>query len=196
MATDLTALNVTQLETITGKDRRSIRSSLAKAGVQPLGEGREKFYPSRPALEAIYTRGDELDLSAERARLAKEQADAQELKNAESRGELLRGEAVELWLVRLLGAITQRIRAIAPKAAPETRATASDAEGEALLARFHDEALQEIADALREPVQVVRGLRSRAASVGDGGGGLGSGAAPEADAKRVGGRRKKAEPRE
>jgi terminase small subunit / prophage DNA-packing protein len=42
--------------------------------------------------------GKKLDLNDERARLAKEQADAQELKNRQARGELLPAEEVEgLW---------------------------------------------------------------------------------------------------
>lgn len=139
-----------------------------------------------------------LDLVAERARLAKEQADAQEMKNAEERGEYLRATHVEAWLASLLGAMTQRIRAVAPKAAPEVRATGTDAEGEALLATFHDEALQEVADAARDAAGALRRRGRRVSAGGDDsrrGSGGGGGAAPETDGEQVGGRGKAAEPR-
>jgi hypothetical protein len=129
----------------------------------------------------------DLDVTAERARLAKEQADAQALKNAEARGELVRGELIEAWLVRLLGAVAQRIRAIAPKAAPETRATGTDAEAEALLSTFHDEALAEIADAVRDAAGAVARMRSRPADSSGGGNGSGTEAAASGDGERVGG---------
>jgi hypothetical protein len=184
---------MTQLVTLTGRDRRWITERFVEANLAPLeATRREKWYPARPALEAIYHATDGLDLTAERARLAKEQADAQELKNAELRGELIRGDDVDLFLLGLFGAFTQRVRAIPPKAAPEVRATKTDAEAEAQLTAFHDEALTELAEAARgaadrvarrsagETAKVIRGVRGRAP------------AAAAADGERVGGRGEKA----
>lgn len=55
----------------------------------PTIKGRSHLYPSAEALALIYgvdlEQSDKLDLTEERARLAKEQADAQELKNAVTR---------------------------------------------------------------------------------------------------------------
>jgi hypothetical protein len=94
-------------------------------------------------------------------RHASRSAVAGRCRRAEERGELIRGEAVETWLVRLLGAVVQRLRAIPAKAAPEVRATRSDAEGERLLADRVDEALQELADAMRESAALARRIRAR-----------------------------------
>ena len=55
-----------------------------------------------------------------------------------------------MFRLRTARAFTQRIRAVPTKAAPEVRATSSDAEGAALLSQFIDEALTELADAMRE----------------------------------------------
>jgi hypothetical protein len=190
---DFSRVNMTQLETLTGRDRRFLRQRFAAVGLEPVDTSdREKWYASRAALEAIYRSTDDLDLTEERARLSKEQADAQALKNAEMRGELVRGDDVDLFLLGLFGAFTQRIRAIPPKAAPEVRATTSDAEGEALLARFHDEALTELADAARATADRVAARGAREASEELRIARTSASAAAEADGEPVGRPREKA----
>lgn len=188
MRPDLTRVTITQLEELTGQDRRRIKESLTKGGVAAVETTkRERWFPARASLEAIYQAGDDLDLTGERARLAKEQADAQALRNAELRGELVRGDEVEAFLIRLLSAVVQRIRAIPAKAAPEVRATGSDAEGEALLGGFHDEALTEIADSWRRAADWVGSLRKRAIGSSGRSGGSGDATAAAGDGERVGG---------
>jgi phage terminase Nu1 subunit (DNA packaging protein) len=94
-------------------------------------------------------------------RLAREQADAQEMKNAETRGEFVRGDQIDLFVLALAGGFNQRMRAIPPKAAPEVRATASDAEGEAVLSEHIDQALDEMAAALREAGERAERMRAK-----------------------------------
>jgi phage terminase Nu1 subunit (DNA packaging protein) len=59
-----------------------------------------------------------LDLSAERARLAKEQADKLEMENAESRGETLNAECVRIIIQGMFGTVRNRVLGIPTKVAP------------------------------------------------------------------------------
>ena len=88
-----------------------------------------------------------LDLARERARLAKERADAQELKNAIARGEQLPIATVETWLVALLSGVRTRLLALPAKVAPLVHAAKSIAQAEEIIRRHQCEALDEIADA-------------------------------------------------
>jgi hypothetical protein len=131
--------------------------------VVPIEEtARERQFAARGALEAVYLDGELLDPSQEQARLARARAELAEHQLAERRREYVAGSDVDVWILRLLGAFTQRIRAIPQKAAPEIRATATDAEGEAMLAAFVDEALTELADACREAGESVERRRAKA----------------------------------
>lgn len=77
---------------------------------------------------ARYSEWEFLDLNQERARLAKEQADAAAIKNAQSRGELLEVAAVEAAWDMIRSSVRLRVLAMAPKIesqcnlAPEARA--------------------------------------------------------------------------
>jgi len=77
-------ITVNQLSDYTGKHRATIIRRLA--AIKPIEKkGVANLFDSAKALEVIYQGGgqssEELDLQKERARLAKAQADAQELKN-------------------------------------------------------------------------------------------------------------------
>lgn len=95
-------VSYSELSRLTGKSYRTIKARLESAGLKPLqagDQGKAHLWDSAAALEMIYSPatvdGDgALDLNAERARLASEQADKVELENAKRRGELL--EAAEL----------------------------------------------------------------------------------------------------
>ncbi len=87
-----------------------------------------------------------LDLSAERARLAKEQADAQELKNALARGEYVPGDQIESTAVAVLSGVRTRLLAVPAKAAPEAHGAATIAEVEAAFRKHQTEALEALAD--------------------------------------------------
>jgi hypothetical protein len=105
--------------------------------------------------------GWDSDLTEQRARLAEAQTEAQELKNAELRGDLVPRADHESVVIGLASAVVLRIDAMPSKAAPEVRATGSDAEGEAVLRRYVDEARTELADVGRDLLQ-----RSKVASSG------------------------------
>lgn len=89
----------------------------------------------------------ELDLAAERARLAKEQADSQAMKNSELRGELIPRGDVEPLMCMLTSGVKLRLGSVPSRAAPEVRLAGSDVEAEELLRHFIDEALNELAEA-------------------------------------------------
>lgn len=190
----LTLLNATQLGEMLHMKPGTVRNRLAKAGVKPCQEsGNERRFDSLEALGALLA-GERLDYTAERARLAKEQADAQELKNAELRGELLPRADHEEVVISLASAVALRLDALPSKAGPEVRATGSDAEAEAVLRTFLDEAAVELADlgahlAKPEPGVAPGGAR------GPGGGARGVPAPAAADGQRVGRPRKKAQSR-
>src|SRR4051812_35724516 len=63
-----------------------------------------------------------LDLDAERARLAKEQADRTAMENDRRRGKLVDADAVERLIERLVGAANARLGALPSKLAPVVRA--------------------------------------------------------------------------
>jgi phage terminase Nu1 subunit (DNA packaging protein) len=89
-----------------------------------------------------------LDVTAEKARLTKEQADRVAMENAEARGELLRGEDVEAFTVPLLSGVAQRLLAMPDKAAPEAHSAETiQACAEAIRSHQRD-ALAEVTDAL------------------------------------------------
>lgn len=88
--------------------------------------------------------GEQLTLEAERARLAKEQADGHELKNAELRGDLLRVDDVKMSMTRVLAALRSKLLALPSKIAPVLRSTAPDAFEEQLRSGI-DDALTELA---------------------------------------------------
>lgn len=168
---------------------------LAKEGVVPkAGRGRYplaacvtgyvKYLQERVAEQAA---PDALELNAQRARLAKEQADKTALENAVLRGELIRrdhmvevvGRAVTAFRARLLAACAS----LAPRVNPAKPAYARD-----LIEREITEALAEFAGFDPGPE-----LGERAPDV-DGAGGDPP-AATAADGQRVGRRKSRPKPR-
>ncbi len=142
----LERLTPTELGEILKKKPDTVRRLLDRVGLEPVQEdGRGKRYDALEALSALFS-SERLDLTAERARLAKEQADTQELKNAELRGELVPRGDHESVVISLASAVALRLDAIPSKATPEVRAAGSDAEGETILRTFIDEACTELAD--------------------------------------------------
>lgn len=87
---------------------------------------------------------EELDLVTERARLAKEQADHQELKNAQLRGELLERSEVETTWARMILAAKERLRSI--PATARVRIPGLTPAQAVTLRDLIDEALTELAD--------------------------------------------------
>lgn len=98
---DLKELTINQLSMLTGSSYRTIKRRLAEISPTRV-TGNSTFYDPRQALPAIFLNaepsGEALDLSAERARLAKVQADRQALLLERERGNLVDVEAVgEVW---------------------------------------------------------------------------------------------------
>lgn len=89
--------------------------------------------------------GDGLDLVDERARLAKEQADAQALKNAELRKELIPRSEVETAMVVLASTLAERLGTIPTKVATLIHAAPSIAEAERIIREAIDEARTDVA---------------------------------------------------
>lgn len=144
-----------------------------------LAERDRRYYPE-PAEPTEY-----LNLDAERARLAKEQADKVALENAVSRGELVHRTHMSEVLSRALGAFRARLLAAAVKLAPRVNPGNPNLARD-LIEREHTAALSELADF--DPGAFVGERESDAA-----GSAVDPPAAAEAAGQRVGRRRKKAE---
>lgn len=103
-------LTVRELAELTGMSQPMIRPRLQGLATKP-GKANAVLYDSREALRALYVTdsgGDDLDLSQERARLAKAQANITEMQEAELRGELVRsGEVISHWQAIITNAKTQ-----------------------------------------------------------------------------------------
>lgn len=99
---------------LTGYGHRRIRKLLKDVPPMESKDRRSIYYDSITALEAIYgsENSDILDLTKERARLAKEQADAQELKNAKERGEVLPLDKIKETWARIVVACRTRFLAL------------------------------------------------------------------------------------
>jgi phage terminase Nu1 subunit (DNA packaging protein) len=114
---DLSQLSITQLADLTGRDADTIRKRLD--GIEPAKvDGRTRWYRTREALPRIY---EALDLSAERARLAREQADAKAMENAVSRGELIPKPDVETAMLAVTSPIALKLDGLPSKPAPHRR---------------------------------------------------------------------------
>lgn len=88
--------------------------------------------------------GEALDLSKERARLAKEQADRQEMLNAQARGELLARGDVDAAVGAAFARVRARMLTVPSKCAAEVVAVSSPTEAEALIREGVCDALAEL----------------------------------------------------
>ncbi len=142
--------SVNALATELRMDRRTVARRLAEAGVQPVSvRAGSPVYALRDAIAAtleLPASGGSggLSLEAERARLAKEQADHQELKNAELRGELLGRDEVETTWARMVLAAKERLRSI--PATARVRIAGFTQQQAIKLLELIDQALSELAD--------------------------------------------------
>ena len=123
-----------------------------------------------------------LILEDERARLAKEQADAQEMKNAVARGDLIPRTSVVTGMEMAFSAARARLLGLPSKAAPLLMGKTNVAEARDLLAGMVNDVCGELA--------ATRAIADPAVLSADGAGGDGGdgdlGAATEADGERVG----------
>lgn len=103
------------------------------------------FAGAEAASRGVGDDGRDLDLNAQRARLAKWQADIAELKAGQMRAELVETSAVEQAVVAAFVNVRARLLAIPAKAAPRV-AGKSAAEVQDLLRGHVEEALRELSE--------------------------------------------------
>jgi len=135
-----------------GVSTKTVQDLLENGTIQKQGRGE---YDLDTCLKAYITRlrematmrvgNGDLNLTDERARLAKEQADAKEMENAITRGELVYIEDVAKRVEVALSKVKIKILAIPTKVAPEAAAADDAKEVQALIERHIIEALNELA---------------------------------------------------
>lgn len=113
-------------------------------GEYDLNECRDAYIKKLREAAAGRSSSGELDLVAERARLAKEQADAKEMENAIERGELVYIEDVAKQIEGQMTKVRTKILAIPTKYAPELHSLASAREVQLTLEQALTEALNEL----------------------------------------------------
>lgn len=89
---------------------------------------------------------DDLDLNAERARKAKEEADRLEMQNAQLRGELLSRDDVDAAVIGAFARVRARMIGVPSKVAPLAAAMEGPAEIEAAVRKAIYEALRELSE--------------------------------------------------
>ncbi len=155
------------------------------AGSYDLDVVREQYITHlREVAAGRSSSADGLDLTKERARLASEQADAQEMKNAASRGELLARGDVHAAVTEAFARVRAKLLALPSKIAPV-------AYGLPTIAEVRDKITDGVSEALSE-LSATRIAGVPASELAEGGAGRGSGlvgrvrAAAEPDGEPVG----------
>lgn len=150
---DLSKLSTTRLAWLARCKVDTATKKLQAAGISPLEtDGRTVLYDPRDALPVLL--GVEgLDLSAERARLAREQADAQALRNAVLRGELVPAGEMDKALIAICTTVSARLQTVPAKVAAELAAESTTAGCHAIAEREIHAALHDLADAGREALE-------------------------------------------
>jgi phage terminase Nu1 subunit (DNA packaging protein) len=147
-------ISINKLSELTGIDRRTVKKRLE--GLIPCKVGRAYNFDSTQALAAIYANVTfaqkkdpdtaKLDYDVEKARLAKEKADAQELKNAETRRELVPvAEVAQAW-GRIVTGIRNQFLALPNRLAQMLETTGTTEQRRALIDREVKTILEALAD--------------------------------------------------
>ena len=90
--------STSRLAELTGMARETVAKRLKEAGMTPEVQGKAKMWETRDALPILYdavAEAGQYDLTAERARLAHHQANNEQLKECQARGELIPAEQVQ-----------------------------------------------------------------------------------------------------
>jgi hypothetical protein len=169
----------TEIADACGVTHRTAMKRLTQRGIVPDDQGR--YLPPHMALRAV------LDVSApaasEKDRFDRARADAQEMRNAETRGEFAPATELARIGTEIAAAVRSRFMAIRT-VAPAVRATETDGEAAAILEQSAREALEDVA---RLGSLVVEHRRRKRPGPEDGGSDPdGLFAAAEADDERVG----------
>ncbi len=129
-----------------GHTHRTVSAALK--GVPHDGkDGRYKAWHMTTVLAALADRAtpDALDLTAERARLAKAQADDREMKNDLARGELITVAEFHLMVTAAFARVRAKLLALPSKMAPWVMSAKTAAEAQAMLRDTVHDALNELA---------------------------------------------------
>lgn len=113
-------------------------------GLYDLDECREAYISKLREKAAGRAGSGELDLVSERARLAKEQADAKEMENAVERGDLVYIEDVAKQVENQFTKVRTRLLGVPTKVAPEVHACATTREVQSVIEQAIVEALNEL----------------------------------------------------
>jgi phage terminase Nu1 subunit (DNA packaging protein) len=112
-------LSLSQLADASGRSAKTIRRLLAAApAIEPARtDGKTLWFETPAALRRVLgpapsDNGEVLDLAAERARLARMQADGQSMRNEELSGALLRREEVKAIWARMALSWKEKIRSV------------------------------------------------------------------------------------
>ena len=132
-------------------DQAKVKNLIDKGVITKKGRGqydidqvrKEYILHIREVAAGRFKVGD-LDLSAERARLAKEQADAKEMENAVERGDLVYIEDVAKLIENQLTKVRTRLLAVPTKVAPEAHASATVREVQSVIEEAIVGALNEL----------------------------------------------------
>jgi terminase small subunit / prophage DNA-packing protein len=116
-------------------------------GEYDLDEVRKEYIAHIREVASGRAKNSDLDLGEERARLAKEQADAKEMENAKERGELVYIEDVAKKVEASLAKVRAKLLAIPTKVAAEATAAVSQNEVRTIIETAIIEALNELARA-------------------------------------------------
>ena len=114
------------------------------AGKYDVDACREAYISNLREVAAGRAAGGSLDLGEERARLAKEQADAKEMENDILRGDLVYIADVADVAEKQFAKVRSKLLSVPTKAAPEAAACATVKEVQALLERAITEALNDL----------------------------------------------------
>ncbi|MBW2053498.1 MAG: DUF1441 family protein [Deltaproteobacteria bacterium] len=141
-------ISINQLMEISGMSYRTIKKRLE--GLSPeRKEGRAYLYESTKVLPILFNwkpAKRDLVLNEERARLAKEQADAQELKNAQLRGQLIpAADVAEAWS-KIVVAVKQHVLALPSRLAQMLETVETRAGKQAIMEAEVKKALEALAD--------------------------------------------------
>ncbi len=111
-------ITVARAVDLTGKAWKTIKKVIVEQQIRPIGRERNAdLYDSEALLRAVYgtQEPEDLDLSEERARLAKEQADRVAMENAVRRKELAPIAVVTTTLARVSSQVAAHLEAVPGK---------------------------------------------------------------------------------
>ena len=147
---DLSEVSQSQLSELTGFSRETIRRRLA--GRKPSRQdGRTLFYDPTEVLRVIYGAEKSGEVVDWKDRLAKAQAEGQELKNKKARGESIPASENAETLIGLATLVATRLQGVGPKVAPLAHAAETTAEAEEIIT-------EEVLSSLAELAELATGL--------------------------------------